>query len=272
QSRNHGVDLRLLGVPGADHRLLDQPRRIFADLETGARRGHDDDTARLAELERRLRIGVDENLLDRGAIGAMLGNQRVELISDRSQPLRQRRARIRLQLAVGDMRQSVTLSRDQTPAGGAEAGVETENFHARLASSSSGICSLPQTVWTSSSSSSASINRASCWACSLRTSTSVCGFQASLALSASPSIGSRALATSCRFSMLVQMRCPSSSLSTSSAPASTAASRTLSASAALAGYSIRPRRSNPWLTLPLAPRLPPFLEKAVRMFVAVRLR
>ena len=61
--------------------------------------------------------------------------------------------------------------------------------------------------------------------------------------------------------MLVQISWPSSSDSTSSAPASIAASSTLSASPALAGYSIRPRRSKPWLTLPPAPRLPPFLEK-----------
>ena len=38
------------------------------------------------------------------------------------------------------------------------------------------------------------------------------------------------------------------------------------------GYSIRPIRSKPWLTLPLAPRLPPFFENAVRTLVAVRLR
>src|SRR3546814_4871188 len=35
---------------------------------------------------------------------------------------------------------------------------------------------------------------------------------------------------------------------------------------------MRPMRSKPWLTAPEAPRLPPFLEKAVRTLVAVRLR
>ena len=38
QPRDHRVDLRFLGVAVADHRLFDQPRRIFADIHSCARR------------------------------------------------------------------------------------------------------------------------------------------------------------------------------------------------------------------------------------------
>jgi hypothetical protein len=37
QPLDHGMDLRLLGAADPDHRLLDQPRRIFADLDAAPR-------------------------------------------------------------------------------------------------------------------------------------------------------------------------------------------------------------------------------------------
>ena len=40
QPLDHRVDLRLFGIAVADHRFLDQPRGIFADLEAGARGDH----------------------------------------------------------------------------------------------------------------------------------------------------------------------------------------------------------------------------------------
>ena len=84
QARHHRVDLRLLRAAGADDRLLDQRRRIFADLDPGARGAHQHHAARLPELQRRLRVLVDEHLFDRGRGGLLLGDQRLELVGKRA--------------------------------------------------------------------------------------------------------------------------------------------------------------------------------------------
>ena len=79
QTGDHGVDLGFLGAASADNGFLDKAGGIFAHLEAGAGRRHQDDAAGLAELQRRLRVLVDEYFLDRGAVGLSVGNQRLEL-------------------------------------------------------------------------------------------------------------------------------------------------------------------------------------------------
>jgi hypothetical protein len=68
----------------------------------------------------------------------VVGDQGFELICQRGKAARQRPARISLDLPIGDMRETIALSLDQPPAGGAKAGIETEDFQARRSSSSSG--------------------------------------------------------------------------------------------------------------------------------------
>jgi hypothetical protein len=128
QPSDHRMDLRLLGIAVADHRFLDQPRGIFADVDPGARGDHDDHAPRLAELQGRLRIGVDEDLLDRGAARTMLGEKRFELLPKRGKALRQGSGRIRFQLPIGDVLEAIAVSLDQSPAGGAETRIEAEDF------------------------------------------------------------------------------------------------------------------------------------------------
>ena len=138
QPRDHRVDLHLFGIAVADHRFLDEPGCIFTDCYAGASRNHDDNAARLAELERRLRVLVDEHFLDRGAFGLMLGDQCFELAGEVGEPLGQRRGASGLEVAVGEVRQAVRLGSDQAPAGRAEPRVEAEDFQASFSSSSSG--------------------------------------------------------------------------------------------------------------------------------------
>jgi hypothetical protein len=76
---DHRVNLRFFRSAGADNGLLDDAWRIFADGDSGARGAHQCDSARLAELERRLRVLVDEDFLDRGRIRPVLGEERLEL-------------------------------------------------------------------------------------------------------------------------------------------------------------------------------------------------
>src|SRR4051794_23317397 len=91
----------------------------------------------------------------------MFGDELLKLLGQRGKPLRQLIARRGGELTVGEVGKAVAVGLDQPPAGRAETWIEAEDFHARLASSSSGIFSLPQTVCTSSSSSSASMRFAS---------------------------------------------------------------------------------------------------------------
>jgi hypothetical protein len=68
----------------------------------------------------------------------MVRDQRFELVGECGQPARQDRRSVGLDLAVGDVRQPVAVGFDQAPAGGAEPGVEAEDFQASRSSSSSG--------------------------------------------------------------------------------------------------------------------------------------
>jgi hypothetical protein len=85
-----------------------------------------------------LRVLVDEDLLDRGGSGGVVGDERVELVGERREPARKRCVRVGLDLTVGDMRQAIALSLDQPPAGRTKPGVEAEDPQASFSSSSSG--------------------------------------------------------------------------------------------------------------------------------------
>jgi hypothetical protein len=68
----------------------------------------------------------------------MVRDQCFELVGKGAESTGQRRVCLGLDLPVGDVRQAVAVSFDQSPAGGAEAGVETEDDQASFSSSSSG--------------------------------------------------------------------------------------------------------------------------------------
>jgi hypothetical protein len=132
------MDLSFLGIAYADNGLFDEPRCIFADFDPGACGDHDHDAAGLTELQRGLRILVDEHFFHRGGGRGVVIDQGFQLIRERRQAARQRRVRVGADLAVGDMGEPVALGLDEPPAGGAEPGVEAEDFQASLSSSSSG--------------------------------------------------------------------------------------------------------------------------------------
>ena len=132
------MNLHFLGVAIADDSLLDQPRGIFADLDSRAGGTHQHDAARLPQFKCRLRVLVDEHLFGGGRVGALFRDQPLELIGKRREALGKRRPGIGLDLAVGDMREAIAISFDQAPAGRAEAGIEAENPQASFSSSSSG--------------------------------------------------------------------------------------------------------------------------------------
>jgi hypothetical protein len=117
------MDLRLFGSACSNNGLFDQARRIFADLDPGPRRAHQYDPSSLPELERRLGVLAHEHLFCSGRLGTLLGNQELELIGESSEARGQGSARNRLDVPVGHMRESVTLSFDHAPPGGAQSGI-----------------------------------------------------------------------------------------------------------------------------------------------------
>lgn len=127
QMADHGVDLLLFGGAGADYRLFDQPRRVFANRDARSRQAKQRDAARLHQLQRRLRVLVDVDFLNRRCLGPMLGEQRGKRRVERQQALGQRCLAVGAQLTVGQVRQPVALGADQAPAGGAKAGVKAED-------------------------------------------------------------------------------------------------------------------------------------------------
>ena len=138
QARHHRMDLYFFRIAVADDGLFHQPGGVFGDRYAAASGCHQDDSPRLAKLEGRLWVLVDEHFLDRRRVGSDVGNQRLELASQVREPFRQRRGSICLQLSVGDVGKSVALCLDNAPAGRAEPRVEAEDFQASFSSSSSG--------------------------------------------------------------------------------------------------------------------------------------
>ena len=112
EAHDHRVDLRLLGIADPHDGFFHEPGGIFADVETGARRGHDHNPARLAELQGRLRVFVDEHFLNCGAVGPVVGDQRIELRREMRQALGQRLCTVGFQLAVGDMLEAISFGFD----------------------------------------------------------------------------------------------------------------------------------------------------------------
>jgi hypothetical protein len=68
----------------------------------------------------------------------MVRDQRFELVRERGKPARQRCTGVGFDLPVGDVRETVALSLDQSPAGRAETWIEAEYLQASFSSSSSG--------------------------------------------------------------------------------------------------------------------------------------
>lgn len=138
QPGHHCVDLCLLGAAGPDDCLLDDARRIFADLYSGSCSAHEDNATCLPQLQRRLGVSVDEDFLDGRCSWSLVGDQHLELVCERREADRERFVAVGPDLAVGDMNEAITLRFDQTPASGAKARIEAENPQTRRSSSSSG--------------------------------------------------------------------------------------------------------------------------------------
>ena len=103
------------------------------------RGGEKHDAARLAELQRRLRIFVEEHLLAGGFGRAMRVDHLAQRRLQPHQPRRQVLLRVGPHLAVGDMAQPVALGGDHPPAGAAQARIEADDDQPSFSNTASDI-------------------------------------------------------------------------------------------------------------------------------------
>ena len=89
QPPDHFLNLFFFCMALADHRLLDLQGGIFGHREIIQHGRANRGAARLAQHQRGLRIDIDEHLLHRDLIGAVLGDNFVEMIHDGLQAQRQ---------------------------------------------------------------------------------------------------------------------------------------------------------------------------------------
>lgn len=129
QARHHCMYLCFFSIADPDNGLLDEARSIFTNVHARSRGTNQHDTAGLTELEGGLGILIDKDFLDRSRRGCVIRNETVQPLSKRRQPSGKRRGSVRLNLSIGDVRQSIALSLNQPPPGDTESRVKTEDNH-----------------------------------------------------------------------------------------------------------------------------------------------
>ena len=103
--------------------------KLSREITVAAKSGMPDPdmNPRLRQLERRLRVLVEEHFLHRRAIGSVRGDHREDGIVQMVQPFGHRRLRIGRHLPMRDMAQPRALTSHDPPAGARERGIETED-------------------------------------------------------------------------------------------------------------------------------------------------
>ena len=127
QHADHHPHLALVAVAGADDALLHQVRRIFGDRHAGSGRHHHGDAARLAELERRLGVLVDEGRLDRRLVRPEFFENAHQPVMDGEKPRGERVPIVGRHRAAADKAEPIAGNLDHAPAGAAEPRIDAEN-------------------------------------------------------------------------------------------------------------------------------------------------
>ena len=131
QDLDHVLDLQLVGVAAADDGLLDLRRRELEHGQAAAGAGDDGSAARLAQLERRIDVAVDEHLFDRHLHRLVALDDGLHFVEDDPQPLRHLPLR-RAYAAVGDMGSAAAIHVDDTEAGDPRSRIDPKDARHRV--------------------------------------------------------------------------------------------------------------------------------------------
>src|SRR5688572_998530 len=263
QALDHVLHLLFRSVAVADDRLLHLERGVFRHRKARQHRGADRRAARLAERQRGLRIGIDEHLLHRDLSGRVRRDDFLESFEDALQPRREVSG-AGFDAAARDIEEAGILGLDHPESRDLQTRIDPEDPQSTTA--------VVYTPCTSSRLSSASSSRRMRAASSPASGFSIVGF---IVISASsglrPACASAAFTAAKSAGAQTGSTESSSFFNTSTAPASRAASITLS-SLVTGANTNWPQCLKRYATEPSEPRLPPFLLKAWRTSATVRVR
>lgn len=131
QADDHGLHLLLGRLAVPNHGLLDLQRRIFGHRQPGMDQGADRRPAGLPEHQGRLRIDIDEHLLDRRLGRAIRRNHFGDSGKQGVQTLRQAVVGSRPDTTTGDITEAVAALFDDAESGHAQPGVNAKNAKGR---------------------------------------------------------------------------------------------------------------------------------------------
>lgn len=102
QQLHHALHLLLISLSVARHRLLDLQRRVFRDGQPRLVEREQHHAARLPHAHRGARVRGEEQRLDRGSVWLPRCDERLKLLVQRCQPLREWLTFWRFDHAVGE--------------------------------------------------------------------------------------------------------------------------------------------------------------------------
>ena len=136
QPPDHRLHLLLARLAGAYNRLLDLQRGVLGHRQSARHCGTDCGAAGLAQQQRGFGIDVDEDLLDRRALGVIAGDDFLQAFEQDLQALGQF-ALAAADAAAGDIGQFLAALFDDPEAGDAQSGVDAEDAERRRAQAGS---------------------------------------------------------------------------------------------------------------------------------------
>ena len=137
QDTQHGLHLLFFRFAGANNGFFHKPCGIFGNGRAVARRPQQHHAARLAKLQRRLRVFINEHLFNGREIGAEMIEYHAQFFVQKHEAVRQRQLGVGHDFAIVDMRKAIAFLADNAPAGGAKARVKPKDEHPSFAITSS---------------------------------------------------------------------------------------------------------------------------------------
>lgn len=124
------LNLGFLRPATADHRQFDRFGAVFVNQDAGLETGAEDGATGLAQLQGRGGVPGEDQLLHRHLVGGVVRHHLGHGVEDEAQPLRPGVV-ADPNAAAGDALAAVTVGVDDAEAGGAGAGIDTEDAMAQ---------------------------------------------------------------------------------------------------------------------------------------------